>query len=213
MKKKSDGLSAFFNLRLLIALLVFLAGIGLSMFTFAQPPSAKPVSNVAQKQNVKARIQRPADNFWAQTNGPQGGDGIALATNPSGHVFVGTQGGGVFRSTDNGESWTGIHNGLTDTNVRALAISGVGHIFAGTFSGAFRSTDNGDTWVAINSGLEFPLVISLAINSSGDIFAGTFAGGGVYRSTDDGDNWTLVDNGFTKTYCHPLTPHSDADNF
>ena len=42
--------------------------------------------------------------FWAATNGPQGGDGIAMATNASGHVFVGTQGGGVFRSTNNGDT-------------------------------------------------------------------------------------------------------------
>ena len=42
---------------------------------------------------------------------------------PAGDVFVGTQGGGVFRSTDDGESWTAVNNGLTGTNVRALAIN------------------------------------------------------------------------------------------
>jgi len=181
MKKKSDGQCAFLNLRLLIAFLVFLSGVGLAMFTDARPKSAKPASNVAQRQTITAGAQRPDQSFWAQTNGPQGGDGIALATNSSGHVFVGTQGGGIFRSTDNGENWTGVNNGLTATNVRALAINAVSsHIFAGTFSGVFRSTDNGDSWVAINNGLEFPSVISLAINSSGYIFAGTFEGGGVY---------------------------------
>src|ERR671925_941016 len=93
---------------------------------------------------VVAVLPAAADSggdFWAQTNGPQGGDGIALATNASGHVFVGTQGGGIFRSTDNGETWTAVSNGLTDTNVRALAINSADHIFAGTFSGVFRSTD------------------------------------------------------------------------
>ena len=48
---------------------------------------------------------------------------MALARNAIGDVFVGTQGGGVFRSTDNAETWTGINNGLTDTNVQALAIN------------------------------------------------------------------------------------------
>jgi hypothetical protein len=69
---------------------------------------------------------------------------------------------------------SGINNGLTRTNVRALAINPAGHVFAGTFGGAFRSTDNGDTWVAVNNGLDFPFVISLAINPSGDVFAGAF---------------------------------------
>ena len=57
----------------------------------------------------------------------------------------GTQGGGVSRSTDDGEPWAGINNGLTATNVRALAISLAGDIVAGTFGDAFRSSDNGDS--------------------------------------------------------------------
>jgi len=31
-------------------------------------------------------------------------------------LFLGTQGGGVFRSTDNVETWTGLNSGLTATN-------------------------------------------------------------------------------------------------
>jgi ligand-binding sensor domain-containing protein len=207
MKKKSTSQSAFVNMRVLIGLFVVLAGVFLALLGFgafsnalARAEGTKPALNTAQGQRLKAAVHIIGDNFWAQTNGPRGGDVIASATNASGHVFVGTQGGGVFRSTDNGETWTGVNNGLTATNVRALAINSASHIFAGTFGGAFRSTDNGDSWTPVNNGLEFPFVISLAINSSGDIFAGTFEGGGVYRSTDNGDNWTLVDNGLTNTY-------------
>ena len=188
MKEKSRSPSAFPSLQV-PCLFVFLASAFLAMFAtaVAQPRGVKP----AQRQNVKTGVVQPGQNFWAQTNGPQGGDGIALTTNVSGHIFVGTQGGGIFRSTDNGETWTGVNSGLTATNVRALAISPTDHIFAGTFGGVFRSTDNGDSWTSVKNGLEFPFVISLSINSDGDIFAGTFEGGGVYRSTDDGDNWTL----------------------
>ena len=181
MKKQSNRSSAFPYLHVRIGLFAFLAGVVLAVFgnAFAQQRQTKPTRNVAQKQNVKTRVQQPDQGFWEQTNGPQGGDGIALATNPSGQVFVGTQGGGVFRSTDNGEMWTGVNNGLTATNVRALAINSAGGIFAGTFGGVFRSTDKGDSWIPVNNGLEFPSVISLAINANGDIFAGTFEGGGL----------------------------------
>ena len=65
---------------------------------------------------------------------------------------------------DDGESWEAVNNGLTATNVRALAVNSDGDIFAGTFGGVFRSTDDGDTWVPVNNGLEYPFVISLAIN-------------------------------------------------
>ena len=142
MKKKSDGQSAFLRLRLLIGLLAFLSGVGLAIYTDALPISAKRAPKVAQKQTTKAGAQRPDQGFWEQTNGPQGGDGIALATNASGDIFVGTQGGGIFRSTDSGETWTEVNNGLTDTNVRAMAINSAGDIFAGTWSGGvFRSTE------------------------------------------------------------------------
>ena len=172
MKKQSNHPSAFFKPYLRISLFVFLAGVVLAVFgnAFAQQRQTQPTRNVVQKQNLKARVQRPDQGFWAQTNGPQGGDGIALATSPNGQIFVGTQGGGVFRSMDDGGTWTGVSNGMTDTNVRALAINSASHIFAGTFSGVFRSTDNGDSWIPVNSGLEFALVMSLAVNSC----AGTF---------------------------------------
>jgi hypothetical protein len=86
-------------------------------------------------------------NCWMQTNGPQGGDAIALARNSIDHVFMGRMGGGVSRSTDDGEPWAGINNGLTATNVRALAISLAGDIVAGTFGDAFRSSDNEGSWL------------------------------------------------------------------
>src|SRR5437660_3275848 len=189
MKKKSDSRSAFVNSRLLIGFIVFLAGTLLAVFVnaFAQPGSAKPGLKVPQRHNVKTDVQQPDQNFWAQTNGPQGGDGIALASNSSGQLFVGTQGGGVFRSTDNGEAWTGVNNGLTATNVRALAINAAtGHIFAGTFGGAFRSTDDANTWVQVNNGLIATFVLTIAINPPGDRIPGPIESDADYRFTDTG---------------------------
>src|SRR5438874_119588 len=112
---------------------------------------------------------RGGDNFWLGTNGPQGGDVIAMAANGS-TVFAGTQGGGVFRSTDHGDSWAQANAGLTDTNVRALAVTPEGHVFAGTFSGVFRSMDNGSTWTQVNNGLDYPFIDALTVNDAGDIF-------------------------------------------
>jgi len=211
MKKKARNQRALSDRRLLLntvasvgSLILGLLASGAFSIVFAQPARTKSGANCTQAELITTSFPDTGQNFWAQTSGPQGGGGIALATNSSGHVFVGTQGGGIFRSTDSAETWTGINDGLTATNVHALAISPMDHIFAGTFGGVFRSTDNGDHWSAVKNGLEFPFVISLAVNADGDIFAGTFEGGGVYRSTDDGENWTLVDNGLTNTYVTAL---------
>jgi len=135
--------------------------------------------------------------FWQPTNGPNAADLRALAINVSGHIFAASYGGGIFRSMDNGNSWIAVNSGLTNTNVRALAINSTsGYIFAGTGGGGiFRSMDNGASWTAQNNGLTNTDVYALAINPSGHIFAG--ANRQIFRSSDNGASWTNVFNGFT----------------
>ena len=84
-----------------------------------------------------------SQNFWQQTNGPFGGGVQVLASNSSGDIFAGTRIGGVFRSTDNGDTWRPVNTGLAATFVRTLAINSSGDIFAGTFGGGvFRSAES-----------------------------------------------------------------------
>lgn len=137
-----------------------------------------------------------AQDFWQRTNGPNAADIRALAINARGDIFAASYGGGIFRSTDNGASWTAVNNGLTNMDVQALAINSIsGHIFAGTGGGGiFGSIDNGASWTAKNSGLLNLNIRALAINSLEYIFAGT-NGGGIFRSMDNGDSWTAVNNG------------------
>ncbi|MEX0601758.1 MAG: regulator, partial [Bacteroidota bacterium] len=77
---------------------------------------------------------------WVQTNGPYGGFVRSLAVSGT-NLFAGTDGGGVFLSTNNGTSWTQVNTGLTNTDVRSLAVSGT-NLFAGTDGGGvFLSTN------------------------------------------------------------------------
>ena len=59
--------------------------------------------------------------------GPEGGTLQALALSPAfgddGNVYVGGEEGGVFLSTDSGDSWEQANQGLTDDSIGALAIS------------------------------------------------------------------------------------------
>ena len=59
---------------------------------------------------------------WIQTNGPYGGTIHCFAVSGT-NLFAGTDGGGVFLSTNNGTSWTAVNTGLTNTYVYALAVS------------------------------------------------------------------------------------------
>jgi photosystem II stability/assembly factor-like uncharacterized protein len=119
-------------------------------------------------------------------------DVAALAVNGSNyHVFAGThslmgKGGGMFRSTDNGDTWTEQNGGFTALDVNSVVISPIGHIFVGAAGGVFRSMNDADQWSDISSGLLPPggnvwAVATGEIASRGFAYAGT-AGGGVFRS-------------------------------
>src|SRR5215510_13117564 len=103
----------------------------------------------------------PGALAWRQTSGPDGAViNCLLSDGPN--LFAGTSVSGVFRSTNQGESWTPINAGLPLIGVQSLAAVGT-NIFAGTTSGAFRLIDQEERWVAVNAGLTDPLVIALAV--------------------------------------------------
>ena len=132
-----------------------------------------------------------ANAQWQQTS-CGGGNTQAFAVSGS-NIFAGT-GNGVYLSSNNGNSWTALNNGLTtNLNTYSIAISGT-NIYAGKDNGVFKSINNGTTWTAMNTGLTDTNIYSLAISGS-NIFAG--AGLGVFLSTNNGTNWTAVNNGIT----------------
>src|SRR5260221_9701968 len=114
---------------------------------------------------------------WAQINGPYGSHGneVQCLAISGTILFAGSPLDGVFRSTNNGASWTALNSGLTSSFVYSLAISGT-NILAGTFGGGvFLSANNGSSWTAATSGLTSDVVYALAI-SGASIFAGTYDG-------------------------------------
>ena len=119
---------------------------------------------------------------------------LRRADNPGSnyHVFAGTHsimgkgGGGMFRSTDKGDTWTEQNGGFTALDVNSVVVSPIGHIFAGAAGGVFRSMNDADQWSDVSSGLLPPggnvwAVATGGIASGGFAYAGT-AGGGVFRS-------------------------------
>ena len=141
----------------------------------------------------------------------------ALAVD-SENLFVGAGYSGVYRSSDNGTSWTSVDSGLTGNIITALAVSpasggaGSTNLFAGTvlpvpvpvdqggppqpYTGVYLSTNNGESWAEVDSGLRRTLVNVLAVKDA-NIFAGTSRG--VFRSTNNGTTWVQMNSGLTDT--------------
>ena len=123
--------------------------------------------------------------------------------------YMGTPGGGVWKTTDTGEVWKPIFDAEHVASIGALAVSrsNPNIIYVGTGEqtdgdGMWRSTDAGVTWTHI--GLEKTRYISSVIidpKNPDIVLVGAFghpilsASGpspdkGVYKSTDGGKTWT-----------------------
>jgi hypothetical protein len=140
-----------------------------------------------------------AEAQWIQSDGPYGGQILSLAFSGT-NIFAGTAFGGVYLSTNSGQSWAPVNNGLSNTYVEALATSGK-YIFAGTNNGVYVSTNNGASWVWSNNGLANEYVRSFVINGT-KVFVGTL--GGVYMSQNNGGSWTAVNNGLASNAVYAL---------
>jgi len=118
----------------------------------------------------------------------------AVATNGV-DLFAGTYFNyGVFHSTDNGNSWTQVNNGLPSEIVHSLAIIGT-TIFAGTTTGGYISSDNGANWSSISDLASVGTVHAFEVTGPANIFAGTTTG--VFVSDDNGSTWTAASTGLT----------------
>ena len=113
---------------------------------------------------VMASAPKGAHAGWGvwTSHGPEGGYVEALAIDPStpARLYAGTWGGGVFKSTDSGSSWSPANGDLTSPFIQGLAIdpSTPTTVYAGTRTGGvvFKSTDGGSSWSPANSGLLWP---------------------------------------------------------
>ncbi len=135
---------------------------------------------------------------WQHINGPQGGIVSEIKSNITGTLFMGSIGGGIFRSTDNGLTWSQKVNGfpgpLFDDGTVAIVVANDGDIFASSFTdGVYRSTNNGESW--INTNFPNAFIVTLVIDQNKRIYAGNPGGGGVYVSTNNGMNWVQKNNG------------------
>ncbi len=152
---------------------------------------------------------------WVQTNGPYGGDIYSLIIVPDGsgstNLFAGTYGAGVFRSSDKGENWISVNNGLTwnscfrRVSAFAYGINNTGdvHLFTALNQGVYRTTDNGENWHPFTYNLPVPTsvkALTVCPKTSGgfDLFAGIWNSNfnGIYHIADNGSTWDNITYNF-----------------
>ncbi len=115
-----------------------------------------------------------------------------VATGKKNHIFLGTQDGGIFRSTDYGSSWHTISRTLPNDSIRGI-VSHDSNLYVGTGRGIYTLDQEARRWKSLNTGLTEKAIQTLIVSPHGVLYAGTSAG--AFRSDNDGETWVNVSDG------------------
>jgi len=164
----------------------------------------------------------PSSGAWVSTNDGQttnsattspanGGSIFGLGFNPVAQdLWLGTEQDGIFRSGDNGFTWTRASppdlqidaaHGIRDGNVFAITFDRNGNVLFGSQGGIWKSskTGAGYAWTNVLKNPNTSSGTGLARDANGNLYYGHHQDTNdpvvVYRSTDDGQTWSAFDAG------------------
>jgi len=151
--------------------------------------------------------------FWQQTNGPYGGYIYDIAKDSVGNLYVATNGGGVFYSSDQGNTWSQLTNGMKDRTILSLTFDKSGALYAGTWQGTiYRLNAISSSWIELFSAPS--PIYEIATNDNGLLVAGggaeiciNYCPAHMYYSTDVGEEWTEI--ALPRRYMNDFTLNSN----
>lgn len=126
----------------------------------------------------------------------------------------------VYKSTNNGGTWSAVSNNVNGTNaIRELAQSRTDPnlMFATSGSQVFKSTDEGVNWTNVTSGLPNRTITSVYVhpNNSDQVFL-TFSGFGtakVYKSVNGGSTWLSISGNLPDTPVNDMLIFTDNSGY
>ncbi len=140
-----------------------------------------------------------SDNGGPSISNPSWVRTFATGTPPT-TIYAGTEGAGVWKSVNDGLTWSQYSSGLNSDSLDVYQLfTGGGNIFAATSGDLWSAPDSispGGSWSPIAQGAEtdpqnptkLNNPVQAVISVTGAMLAGTVSEG-VYRSTDDGKTW------------------------
>lgn len=126
-------------------------------------------------------------------------DAIAIDPTTSGStttIYIGAFDGGVWKSTNNGSTWTPLTDRQNDNFISAVALDPTNHntVYAANSYGILKSTDAGATWT-LTGGATVAGAQKIIVNprNAQQVFALTI--GFLYETVNGGSTWTQVAGG------------------
>ncbi|MEO5929052.1 MAG: hypothetical protein ABIR47_03880, partial [Candidatus Kapaibacterium sp.] len=158
----------------------FISAIGLS-------PS-EPDKMLVGSNNGEIRYSLNGGTTWARSTGFTTRHVTDIRFDPvvPNRVYMTLSGFGVphvYRSEDNGATFTSISSNLPNAPVNCIAIDPITitHLFIGTDAGAFVSLDGGVTWLPFNEGLPLAPVVDMRIHLDGHVLIAATHGRSMYK--------------------------------
>ena len=110
---------------------------------------------------------------------------------PNNELYLGTNGYGVYCSSDYGNTWSSVLD-LSNATIDAFALGLEGDLFCGSNWGSiFRSDNGGQSWKEVFDFDE--RIYDIEVNTNGHVFA-VVLGKGIFGSMDKGQTWESLDN-------------------
>jgi photosystem II stability/assembly factor-like uncharacterized protein len=109
-------------------------------------------------------------------------------------IYVGTNGYGVYKTTNAGKTWSPMNQGLNTPFIKGPGALRVhpripGTLFAGTQAGGiYKSTNGASSWQRVTAGERFTFGMAIDSSTPSRIVAGC-SGNILLISNDDGKNW------------------------
>lgn len=168
--------------------------------------------NKAKKQSLARKsvsVINPVFTERGPNNVPGRSRGIAIDPSNSDRWFIGTVGGGLWRTEDKGTTWSNltdfkIPNLSTSTVVMSQTNSNIlyvgtgepfGNLGAIGGSGVFKSIDGGTTWQNLTATAFYGDVGRIIINPANDNNVVIGTNSGIYSTVNGGTSWTKTYSG------------------
>ena len=188
------------------------------------PSSEEILNSWKSRQDLAARTPNPTASwnpvgpsnvgvYSGRLPGTGRLNAVAVDPNNENIWYAGAPAGGIWKSTDAGQSWTNLFDDFLQIGVSGIAIdpndSNTLYITTGdddaadSYSiGVYKSTDGGLTWnpTGLTTTGVNTLMNEIAIDptNSNILWVGTSAG--LYKSTDAGANWDQVQTGYISDF-------------